>query len=408
MSTGSSQKKLPLAILALLISAFAIGTTEFVIMGILPDVAHDLHVSLSTSGLLVTGYALGVAIGGPVITACTGRLERKWLLFGLMLIFVAGNVLAALAPNYSVLMVARILASFAHGTFFGVGSIVATKLVSKEKQASAIAMMFAGLTLANILGVPLGTFIGQIWGWRATFLVVSALGILSLAGIAVLIPAGLEQASSKFRQEIQVLRNKQVLLALMMTILGFGGVFTAFTYITPILTELTGFSEESVTPILLVFGIGMTIGNTIGGRLADWKLMPSLTGMLVFLAAVLALFTVTSSYKIAAVITVFVWGFASFTIVPAFQMRVLAKAEGSPNMASALNISSFNLANAGGAYLGGWVIESGLGLEALPWVAAIITSLGLLVTLMSWNLDRREASSHSSPTERLKGLSAKS
>ncbi|WP_242217618.1 MFS transporter [Bacillus cereus group sp. BfR-BA-01380] len=391
MSTKNQQRKFPLALFALLISAFAIGTTEFVIMGILPDVANDLHVSLSAAGLLVTGYALGVAIGGPIITAFTGQLPRKKLLFGLMLIFIGGNLLAAISPNYSVLMFARILASFAHGTFFGVGSIVAARLVPREKQASAVAMMFAGLTLANILGVPLGTFIGQMWGWRATFWVVTFLGIVSLIGIIGLVPHIREEKSSNFYQEILVLRNKQVLLALLMTVLGFGGVFTAFTYITPILTGITGFSASSVTPILLVFGVGMTLGNTIGGKLSDWKLMPSLVGMLAFLAIILAVFTVTSSFKVATVITVFVWGFASFAIVPAFQIRVLTKAKGSPNIASAMNISSFNLANAGGAFLGGWIIDNGPGLHAVPWIAALVTVAGLFITLLSWSFDKQES-----------------
>ncbi|XOK59210.1 MFS transporter [Paenibacillus elgii] len=397
MSTEIQRSKPPLALVSLLISAFAIGTTEFVIMGILPEVAADLQVTLSAAGLLVTGYALGVAIGGPVITAFTGRLPRKSLLFGLMLIFVAGNLMAAVTPNYAVLMIARILASFAHGTFFGVGSIVATRLVPREKQASAIAMMFAGLTLANILGVPFGTFVGQMWGWRSTFWIVTALGVLSLVGIGGLVPRIAQEAVTGFRQEIRVLRSKQVGLALLMTVLGFGGVFTAFTYIAPILTDITGFGAGAVTPILLVFGIGMTIGNTVGGKLADWRLMPSLAGMLALLTAVLALFTLTSSYKITTVVTVvtvvtvLVCGFASFTIVPAFQMRVLQKAKGSPNIASALNISSFNLANAGGAYLGGWIIDNGPGLHALPWIAAIVTAAGLLVALASWSLDRQDA-----------------
>ncbi|OXM85353.1 MFS transporter [Paenibacillus rigui] len=396
---------MPLALIALLISAFAIGTTEFVIMGILPDVANDLHVTLSAAGLLVTGYALGVAIGGPVITAFTGRLSRKSLLFSLMLIFIAGNLLAAVAPSYSILMAARVLASFAHGTFFGVGSIVATRLVPRDKQASAIAMMFAGLTLANILGVPIGTFVGQMWGWRSTFWVVTVLGIVSLVGIAAWVPRIKNEEVTGFRQEIRVLRSKQILLALLMTIFGFGGVFTAFTYIAPLLTDITGFGPGAVTPILLLFGIGMTLGNAAGGKLADWRLMPSIAGMLTLLTAVLAVFTLTSHYKIAAVINVLIWGFAAFTIVPAFQMRVLAKAKGSPNIASALNISSFNLANAGGAYLGGWVIDSGPGLGSLPWVAAIVTAAGLLVTLLSWSLDKREASSSGGSAQHGQSLS---
>lgn len=393
MKRYSQSQRTKLALIALLISAFAIGTTEFVIMGILPDVARDLHITLRSAGLLVTGYALGVAVGGPIITAFTGRYSRKTLLFNLMLIFVAGNLLAALASGYSVLMAARVVASLAHGTFFGVGSIVAAQLVPRDKQASAIAMMFTGLTLANILGVPFGTYIGQLWGWRSTFWVVTGLGLLSLIGIAAFVPRMPRGEVSSILQEIRVLRNHQVILALIMTVLGFGGVFTAFTYIAPLLTDITGFHAGAVTPILLLFGVGMTIGNTVGGKLADWRLMPSLIGMLILLTIVLAIFTLTSHYQAAAVVTVFIWGIASFTIVPAFQMRVLATAQGSSNLASSLNISSFNLANAGGAYLGGWVIDQGPGLASLPWVAASVTAVGLLIALMSWMLERREINS---------------
>jgi DHA1 family inner membrane transport protein len=393
MSTSKISTKIPLAIIALLISAFAIGTTEFVIMGILPEVAGDLHVSLSSAGLLVTGYALGVAIGGPLITAFTGRMPRKSLLFGLMIIFVAGNLLASLAPNYTILMVARILSALAHGTFFGVGSIVATRIVAPDKQASAIALMFAGLTLANILGVPLGTFIGGLWGWRATFGVVTALGLISLVGIMGLVPQIQREQNTGFRQEIGVLYNKQVILALLMTVFGFGGVFTAFTFIAPLLTDITGFGSGAVTPILLLFGLGTTIGNTIGGKLADWKLMPSLAGFIALLTLVLTVFTFTIDNKIATVITVFALGLAAFTIVPALQMRVLAKAKDSPTLASAMNISAFNLGNAGGAFLGAWVIDSGLGLHSLPWVAAVVSGIGLLLTLYSWSQDPRRVDS---------------
>jgi DHA1 family inner membrane transport protein len=391
LNTELTKSKLPLALIALLISAFAIGTTEFVIMGILPDVANDLNVTISGAGMLVTGYALGVAVGGPIITSFTGSFPRKWLLFGLMLIFIAGNVLAAAAPNYMILMIARIVTSLAHGTFFGIGSVVASRLVPKEKQASAIAMMFTGLTLSNILGVPFGTFIGQTWGWRSTFWVVTVLGVIALIGIVRLVPGIKEEAASSFRQEIGILFKKEVWFALSMTVLASCGLFTVFTYITPLLTDITGFAAASVTPILLLFGIGTTIGNIIGGKLADWNLMPSLAGILLLSAGVLAIFTLTSHNKVFTIITILIWGFASFAISPALQIRVLSKAKESPNIASAMNISAFNLGNAGGAFLGGWVIDSGLGLNALPWVAAIITFAGLLLTFISWSLDQNKA-----------------
>jgi DHA1 family inner membrane transport protein len=388
MTSIQKQSALPLALIALMISALAIGTTEFVIMGILKEVAADLQVSLSQAGMLVTGYALGVAVGGPLITVMTGKIDRKKLLLGLMLIFIIGNLICALASSYSVLMIGRVVSSLAHGTFFGAGSIIATQIVAPDKKASAIALMFTGLTLANILGVPFGTFIGQHFGWQATFIVVTLFGIIAFIGLALLVPKVTSREVSTVRSEIRVLRDKQVILTLLLTVLGFGGVFTAFTYIAPILTDITGFSSGAVTPILLLFGVGMTVGNIVGGKLSDWRLMPSLVGILVLLAAVMAVFTLSSHNKIATLVTVVVWGFAAFATVPAFQMRVLDKAKGAPNLASALNISSFNLGNAGGAYLGGLVIDSGFGLPSVSIAAALVTVGGLIIAIISWSLDQ--------------------
>jgi DHA1 family inner membrane transport protein len=304
-----------------------------------------------------------------------------------MLIFVLGNLLCALAENYSILMIARVISSLAHGTFFGVGSIMATRIVPPEKRASAIAMMFSGLTIANILGVPFGTFIGQIFGWQSTFGIVTLLGVIAMIGLALLVPNVNIAEHSTFRKEIRILQDKQVLMTLLMTILGYGGVFTAFTYIAPILTSITGFSPGAVTPILLLFGVGTTIGNIVGGKLSDWRLMPSLVGILALLAVIMAVFSISSHNKTAAIVSIFIWGFAAFACVPAFQMRVLDKAKGAPNLASSLNISSFNLANAGGAYLGGLVIDSSFGLSSVSLVAASVTFSGLLVTLVSWYMD---------------------
>jgi len=383
---------MPIALWALTISAFAIGTTEFVIMGLLPEVAVNLGVTLSAAGLLVTGYALGVFVGAPLITATTGKLPRKTLLVSLMVIFVIGNLGCALAPDYATLMIARVVASFAHGAFFGVGSVVATSLVAKDKQASAIALMFTGLTVANVLGVPFGTWLGQAYGWRATFWAVSVIGLVALLATAWLVPKSDSKQEADFGQELRVLARPQVMLGLLMTVLGFGGVFTAFTYIAPILTDISGFPAAAVSPILLLFGVGLVIGNLLGGKFADKYLMPTLMISLALLAAVLLLFSWTSHYRIAAVITVGLLGMAAFATVPPLQMRVLEKATGAPNLSSSANIAAFNLGNALGAWLGGVTIDHGPGLHAVSWVAALVTVSGLAVAAVSWQLDRRHVS----------------
>ncbi|MEC0228499.1 MFS transporter [Paenibacillus alba] len=382
------------ALYALTIGAFAIGMTEFIIMGLLPEVASNLHVSIPSAGLLITGYALGVALGAPFITIATHRMQRKALLILLMVVFIAGNALAAVSPNYTVLMIARIIAALTHGSFFGVGSVVAASLVPKEKRAGAIAIMFTGLTLANILGVPIGTFVGQAYGWRSTFWVITLMGVIALVGIILLVPKVKAEPSS-LRQELGVLRRPVVHVALLMTIFGFGGVFTAFTYISPILVDITGFSPSSVSYILVLFGVGITIGNIYGGKLADRKLMPSLIGFLILLAVVLAVFTLTDQNKVLALITIFVLGIAAFGIVPGLQLHMLNTAKEAPTLASTLNIAAFNLGNALGAYLGGVVIDYqfGGGLQAVPWVAALVTCLGILFTFwgrMQMNRESRD------------------
>ncbi|MBV8626304.1 MAG: MFS transporter [Paraburkholderia sp.] len=382
---------MPIPLLALAISAFAIGTTEFVIMGLLPQVAQDLSVSIPSAGLLVSGYALGVAVGAPLLAVVTSKMPRKLALQLLMAVFIVGNVLCAVAGNYSMLMVARVVTSFAHGSFFGIGAVVAASLVPQEKRASAIALMFTGLTLANVLGVPFGTFIGQEFGWRVAFWIVAGLGVLSLAGVAALVPNRHDSGPTGLRREVRVLQDPQVWLALMMTVLGFGGVFVVFTYIAPILEQVSGFSPRGVTVILVIFGVGLTIGNTIGGKLADRALMPSLMGILVALAVVMAIFAKTSHSQIAAAVTVFVWGIAAFATVPPLQMRVVEKATAAPNLASTLNIGAFNVGNAGGAWLGGMVIGHGHALDALPWVAAAVSVAALLLTWYAARLDAPSA-----------------
>ena len=365
-------------ILALALAAFAIGTTEFVIMGILPDVASDLRVSIPAAGLLVSGYALGVAIGAPLLATITARWPPKATLIALMVVFVAGNVLSALAPTYESLMAGRVVASFAHGSFFGLGAIVAAGLVAPERRAGAIALMFTGLTLANVLGVPLGTLIGQQFGWRATFWAVSAFGVIALVAVARLVPRT-SSSGAATRGGWSVLRRPQVLLALALTVFGFGGIFTAFTYITPMLRDLAGFSPNAVSGVLFLFGAGLTVGNTLGGRLADWKPTESMIGILIVLALVEALLSVTITNPAAAVVTVFVWGAAAFATVPGLQMRVVDQARESPTLASTLNIAAFNLGNAGGAWLGGRLIDAHVPLHLVPLGAAAMALVALAI-----------------------------
>ncbi|OXI79506.1 MFS transporter [Burkholderia sp. AU31652] len=381
---------MPLPILALALSAFAIGTTEFVIMGILPDVAQSLSVSIPSAGLLVSGYALGVAVGAPLLAVLTSRMPRKWALLLLMGIFIVGNVLCAVAPGYTSLMIARVVTSFAHGSFFGIGSVVAASLVSQDKRASAVALMFTGLALANVLGVPLGTFIGQMLGWRAAFWSVAGAGVLAALALVTLVPNTREAQPASLAHEVGVLKHPQVWLALLMTVLGFGGMFVVFTYITPVLEQASGFAPSGVTKILVLFGIGLAIGNALGGKLADRGVMRALTGVFVVLVAIMVVFSRTMHHPVASVLTIFVWGVAAFATVPGLQMRVLSKAASAPNLASTLNIGAFNVGNAMGAWLGGMALSHGQALDTLPLVAAALTLMAIAVTAFASRLDRRE------------------
>ncbi|MFD3914598.1 MFS transporter [Streptomyces sp. NPDC058603] len=380
---------MPLALLALAIGAFGIGTTEFVIMGLLPEVAADYGVTIPTAGLLVTGYALGVVLGAPLMTVLGTRIPRKRMLMLLMGLFVVGNVLSALAPSFGLMLTGRVVASLAHGAFFGIGSVVAAGLVAPEKKAGAIAMMFTGLTVANVVGVPFGTFLGQSAGWRATFLVVAGLGVLGLAGIARLVPEQPRPEGVRIRHELAAFRNAQVLLAMAMTVLGFGGVFAAITYITPMMTETAGFADSSVTWLLVLFGLGMVAGNLIGGRFADRRLMPLLYVSLSSLAVVLALFSFTAHNKVAAAVTLTLIGALGFATVPPLQKRVLDQASAAPTLASAVNIGAFNLGNALAAWLGGIVIAAGLGYTAPNWVGAVLAGSALVLAVVSSALERR-------------------
>jgi len=389
----------PMALYALTVGAFGIGTTEFVIMGLLQQVASDLQVSITAAGLLISGYALGVFVGAPVLTLLSARLPRKAVLVGLMVIFTLGNLACALAPGYASLMAARVLTSLAHGTFFGVGAVVATSLVAPERRASAISLMFAGLTVATLLGVPAGAWLGLHLGWRATFWAVAAIGVLASLAVALWVPAALRGgAPGPWRAEVAVLARPQVLLALLMTVVGFAGVFAVFTYIQPLLVEVTGFSQAAVSPVLLVFGAGMIAGNLLGGRLADRRPVATLLGTLAVLAIVLAAMGLVLHSRPAMVVFAGLLGVAAFATVAPLQLRVLEQARGAgQNLASSLNIAAFNLGNAIGAWLGGVVVASRAGLVATPWVAAAITFAGLLVAAWSVRLQRCEAVSSPCP-----------
>ncbi|MGW7260856.1 MFS transporter [Streptomyces sp. NPDC054834] len=389
---------MPLALLALAIGAFGIGTTEFVIMGLLPDVAAALDVSVPTAGFLVTGYALGVMFGAPLMTILGTKISRKNMLMLLMGLFIVGNVVSAVAPVFAVMLIGRVIASLAHGAFFGIGSVVAAELVAPEKKAGAISMMFTGLTVANVAGVPLGTFVGQSAGWRVTFFIVAALGVVGLVGIARLVPDMPRPEGVRLRHELAAFKNVQVLLAMAMTVLGFGGVFAAITYIAPMMTDVAGYAESSVTWLLVLFGLGMVAGNLIGGKFADRKLMPMLFTALGGLAVVLALFTMGAHNKIAAAVAVFLIGALGFATVPPLQKRVLDFAHGAPTLASAVNIGAFNLGNALSAWLGGIVIAAGFGYTSPNWVGAVLAASALVLAVVSSILERRDPERHSSAT----------
>ena len=385
---------MPIALLALTLSAFAIGTTEFVIVGLLPTVAADLSISIPSAGLLVSLYALGVAVGAPVLTALTGKLPRKALLLALMALFTAGNLLAWQAPSYETLVAARILTGLAHGVFFSIGSTIATGLVPREKAASAIAIMFTGLTVALVTGVPLGTFIGQHFGWRETFLAVAALGVVSFIGSALFVPRNLAHTPpASLLQQAKVLAEPRLLLVYAKTAIGYGGTFIPFTFLAPILTDISGFSASAVGWVMLVYGVSVAVGNLWGGKLADRQgPIPALRIIFALLAAVLLLLQFTAPHPWLAVGTVLLWGAVAFGNVPGLQVYVVKQAERftpqAVDVASGLNIAAFNLGIAGAAWAGGLIVTH-LGLQHTPWIGALVVLVSLALTHWSGVLDRR-------------------
>ncbi|MDO3557766.1 MFS transporter [Ralstonia pseudosolanacearum] len=385
---------MPIALLALTLSAFAIGTTEFVIVGLIPTVAADLGITLPSAGWLVSLYALGVAVGAPVLTALTGRLPRKALLLALMALFTLGNLLAWRAPGYAPLVLARVMTGLAHGVFFSIGSTLATSLVPREKAASAIAIMFTGLTVALVTGVPLGTFIGQHFGWRETFLAVAGLGVIAFVGSLVFVPRDIAHAPpASLARQLQVLAQPRLLMVYAKTAIGYGGSFIPFTFLAPILQDVAGFSAGAVGWVMLVYGVSVAAGNLWGGRLADRKgPIAALQVIFALLAAVLFAFTFTARYPWTAVATVLLWGAVAFGNVPGLQAYVVKQAERfapqAVDVASGLNIAAFNLGIAGAAWAGGWIVTH-LGLMHTPWIGALVVLVSLGLTAWSGALDRR-------------------
>ena len=381
---------MPLALLALATGGFGIGLTEFVIAGLLPDVARDFAVDEAAAGWLISGYALSVAVGAVGLTAAVTRFNRKHVLTALMVLFIAGNLVSALAPTYAVMLTGRVLAALTHGAFFGIGSVVAANLVAPERRSGAIATMFAGLTTANVLGVPFGTFLGQQLGWRSTFWAITVVGVLALVGMAVLVPDQPGDTSQgALRRELSAFREPQVWLSLAVTVLGFGGMFGAFTYIAYTLTEVTGFAAGAVPWLLVLFGVGLFAGNHLGGRAADRSVPRTLAVVLGGLAVVMGIFAVTASSKPATVASLVLMGAFGFATVPGLQMRIMRYAGQAPTLASGANIAAFNVGNASGAWLGGLTITAGLGYTSTLWVGAALSAAGLVVLAAAELLARR-------------------
>ena len=374
--------RLNLPLLALAIGAFGIGVTEFAPMGMLPGIATDLGVSIPSAGLLVSAYAMGVLIGAPLMTLTTARVPRRTLLVALMGIFTAGNLLSALADSYTTLMLARIVTSLNHGAFFGVGSVVAMSVVPADKRAGAVATMFLGLTIATIGGVPLATWVGDTLGWRTAFGGIAAFGAVAMLALLIALPELPPNKGDDMMAELRVLGRGPVLTALTLTVLGSSAMFTVFTYIAPILRNATRASTGFITAMLVLYGVGLTIGNVWGGRAADRSVDRTMIAALAGVVVILIVFAGIMQWPLPAAIAILLWGIASFAIVPPLQMQVMEAASDAPNLASAMNIGAFNLGNAIGAALGGAVIGAGLGYPAVSLAGAAMAASALALVLL--------------------------
>lgn len=388
---------MPAALYALALGGFGIGLTEFVIMGLLPEVAADFGVTDTAAGYLISGYALSVAVGGIILTVVLRGLERRKALLGLLVLFIIGNMMSALAPTYEFMLAGRVVAALCHGAFFGIGAVVAADLVAPARRAGAISIMFAGLTIANVAGVPLGTFIGQAFGWRATFWAITAIGLVAFAALAALVPATPASGGS-VRQEFALFRSRQVWLSMAVTVLGYGGMFGAFTYIAFTLTEVSGFSSSTVPWLLVIFGVGLFVGNLAGGRAADRNLGATLIVLLSVLTVILVVFAATATNQVATVIALGLMGGVGFATVPGLQMRIMNYASDAPTLASGANIAAFNVGNAVGAWISGLALAAGFGYTSPLWVGAAVTVLGLVLLIVATRLRGGEFSGTAAAT----------
>lgn len=371
-----------IGLFALAIAAFGIGLTEFGIVGLLPQVAADFGITGQEAGYLVSGYALSVAFGAVALTAGVVRFDRKKVLLALMMLFIVGNLISAIAPSYEMLMVGRVIAALCHGAFFGVGAVVAADMVASDKRASAISLMFAGLTVSNILGVPLGTLLGQQLGWRSTFWALVIIGVITMIGIQLLVSQTKVTTQTSLRSELGAFRRPQVWISALISVLAFAGVIGAFTYIAFTLTEVSGFSTAAVPWLLVLFGLGTFMGNVLGGKAADRALNTSLIVSLALLAVVLAVFALTAESKVMTIVSLLLMGMVGLASAPGLQLRMMSFAADAPTMASGANIAAFNIGNALGAWLGGLALGAGLGYISPLWVGAGVTVVGLIVLLV--------------------------
>lgn len=388
------KKRSMFALLALAVSAFAIGTTEFVSVGLLPLIALDLDISVTTAGLTVSLYALGVMVGAPILTSLTSRMPRKSLLLWIMVIFIVGNGIAASATSVTVLLVARVIAAFAHGVFMSIGSTIAADLVPENRRASAISIMFTGLTVATITGVPFGTFIGQQFGWRFAFVAIVIIGIVGFIANSILIPTDLRQsATTSMRDQVKLVTNGRILLVLSITALGYGGTFVVFTYLSPLLQTITGFEQGTIVIILLAYGVTIAIGNMIGGKLSNKNPIHALFYMFIAQAIVLLILTFTAPFKVAGLVTILFMGLFAFMNVPGLQVYVVMLAErfvpSAVDVASAMNIAAFNAGIAIGAYVGGVVTDS-IGIIHTAWIGAVMVMFAAILTGVSRMLERKD------------------
>ncbi len=392
------KKQSTFALLALAISAFAIGTTEFISVGLLPLIAQDLQISVTTAGLTVSLYALGVTFGAPVLTAITSSMSRKTLLLWIMIVFIIGNSLAAGATSIGVLLAARIISALSHGIFMSIGSTIAAELVPENRRASAISIMFSGLTVATVTGVPLGTFIGQQFGWRAAFIIIVGIGVIAFIANSILIPSGLRKGTrTTFRDQFKLVTNGRLMLVFIITALGYGGTFVVFTYLSPILQDITGYTEGAVASILLVYGVAIAIGNMAGGKLSNDNLIRTLVYMFLVQAAILFILWFTAPFKTAGLITIFFMGLLAFMNVPGLQVYVVMLAErfvpAGVDVASALNIAAFNAGIAIGSYLGGLITNS-IGLIHTSWVGGLMVLTAAILASWSASLERKDQKSN--------------